>query len=100
MDTTPQFERGKYYKIKARKMSFIRPGGSIATMPSKKLQARGFTHTVLGIVVSESPSAIMLRVSEVFSCMIAKGDLLKCRLATEDEIANGLAEYASSPSGL
>jgi hypothetical protein len=95
-----QFEHGKFYKIKARKMNFIRPGGSMAVMPNKKLQENGRTHTVLGMVVSESPSAVMLRVSEVFQCMIAKGDLIKCRLATPKEIAEGLPEYAADPSGL
>lgn len=95
-----ELTHGAFYKIKARKMSFVRPGGSIAVMPSPKLQKRGYTHTVMGMVVSESPNAIMLRVSEVFSCMIARADVLKCRLATPKEIAEGLPEYAADPSGL
>jgi len=95
-----QFEHGKYYKIKAKKMTFLRPGGSMAEMPNKKLQQRGFSHTVQGVVTSESPHAVMLLVSETYRCMIAKGDLLKWRLSTEKEIAEGLPEYQGMPSGL
>ena len=95
-----QFEHGKYYKIKAKKMTFLRPGGSTAVMPNKKMQQNGFTHTVQGIVSSESPNAVLLLVSETYRCFIAKGDILKWRLSTPKEIAEGLPEYQASPSGL
>lgn len=93
-------EVGKFYKVKARKMQFLRPGGSVAEMPNKKLQKQGRTHTVLGSMETENRYSLTLRVSEVFLCIIARRDILKCRLATQREIAEGLEEYQASPSGL
>src|SRR5690348_2853223 len=91
-----EFVAGRYYKVKAKKMQFWRPSGSVTQMPNAELQKRGFTHTVMGMFVASTKSSVTFRVSEVFQCIVARKDIVKCRLATEQEIAEGLPEYQRS----
>lgn len=90
-------DSGLFYKVKARKMTFHRPGGSVAVIPNKKMQERGATHSIIGQYINESPNAYQFRVSGSFVCIIAKADMVKVRKATGEEIANGIPEYA--PTG-